>query len=80
MVARCPEGWVSRGGTDQCYLIHNNGKDRSFNDARIYCQAHAGDLAIIGSFDMRVSSRFPSVPRCLLQFLMYSYVFRSFPF
>lgn len=56
MVARCPSGWLSRGGTDQCYLIHSYGTDRTFKDAMGYCQAHSGDLAIIGNQDLKVSS------------------------
>lgn len=53
MVARCPEGWVSRGGTDQCYRVHSYGRDRTFEDARIYCQARGGDLAYIDSAGLR---------------------------
>nr|XP_045606294.1 macrophage mannose receptor 1-like isoform X2 [Procambarus clarkii] len=53
MVARCPVEWQQRGGIDQCYLIHNRGHSRSFTDARSYCRAHGGDLAIVGSAAMR---------------------------
>ncbi|XP_069161512.1 uncharacterized protein [Procambarus clarkii] len=53
MVARCPIEWQQQGGIDQCYLIHNRGHSRSFTDARSYCRAHGGDLAIVGSADMR---------------------------
>ncbi|XP_063889754.1 dromaiocalcin-1-like [Scylla paramamosain] len=53
MVARCPEGWKARGNTDECYKVHSYGSDRTFDDARIYCQARGGDLAYIISEGQR---------------------------
>ncbi|XP_045124373.1 lymphocyte antigen 75-like [Portunus trituberculatus] len=53
MVARCPEGWKSRGNTDECYKVHSYGSDRTFDDARVYCQARGGDLAFIDTKGLR---------------------------
>ncbi|KAK4312213.1 hypothetical protein Pmani_016336 [Petrolisthes manimaculis] len=53
MVARCPSGWDSRGGSDQCYWVHDYGHDRTFDDARAHCQARGGDLAYIDTAGLR---------------------------
>ncbi|XP_076033573.1 uncharacterized protein LOC143020739 [Oratosquilla oratoria] len=46
MVARCPEDWIHRPGTDQCFRFHAWGS-RSFMGARDYCHLYGGQLVSI---------------------------------
>ncbi|XP_076033567.1 macrophage mannose receptor 1-like isoform X2 [Oratosquilla oratoria] len=52
MVARCPEEWVHRPGTDQCFRFHAWGA-RTFRGARDYCRLYGGQLVSIEDSNTR---------------------------